>query len=188
MIGIYKYKIVDNEHLYGPNKRLLVFFKGCKIHCEGCVNKHLWSFENADLMDVKELIDIILKENLGGITLHGGEPLDQKEELIKLVKELKKINKSVILFTGYKKKELDSVQASIWNMADIVISGRFIKEKLNFNLQFRGSSNQRVYTHKGIYKNYKVNDGKSATILTIDNNGDVNINGFLTDEIIKILN
>ena len=86
MIGIYTIKIVSNEHLYGPGRRLLIFLKGCKIHCRGCINKHLWSFENANLMTVNEILEIAIKERVEGITLHGGEPLDQAINVYELVK------------------------------------------------------------------------------------------------------
>ncbi len=187
MIGIYKIKIVENEHLYGPGKRLLIFLKGCTIHCKGCVNKHLWSFEDANFMSSNDVLNIAIKENVEGITLHGGEPLDQACELVELIKLIKDNNMSVILFTGYKKKELNKSKIKVWNMADIVISGRFEIDKINVNLQFRGSNNQRIYTHRGKYKNYKVNDGKTSTILTLDNEGNLDINGFLTSDILKII-
>ena len=54
-------------------------------------------------------------------------------------------------------------------------------------MQFRGSTNQRVYTHPGPYKDYKVTDGFTTTILTINENGCLDVNGFLTDDIVKLV-
>ena len=187
MIGIYKIKIVNNEHLYGKGKRLLIFLKGCSIHCKGCINKHLWSFEDATFMDEKEIFALAIKENVEGITLHGGEPLDQAKSLYNLVKMVKDNKMSVILFTGYKKLELDKIQKKIWDISDIVISGRFVMSKRNVSLQFRGSSNQRVYIHKGIYKGYRIKDDKTVTLLTLDEKGNLDINGFITGDILKII-
>ena len=171
MIGIYKIKIVNNEHLYGKGKRLLIFLKGCSIHCDGCI----------------EIVALAIKENVGGITLHGGEPLDQAKSLYNLVKMVKDNKMSVILFTGYKKLELDKIQKKIWDLSDIVISGRFVTSKRNVSLQFRGSSNQRVYVHKGIYKGYRIKDDKTVTLLTLDEKGNLDINGFITGDILKII-
>ena len=56
-------------------------------------------------------------------------------------------------------------------------------EKQNFYLQFKGSTNQKIITHKGKYKDYKIKNGKTVSILTIDNLGNLNIKGFYTNEI-----
>lgn len=187
MIRIHKWMVVDNEHLYGPGRRLLLYLKGCSLHCEGCINQHLWAFEGGSLLSPEEVFDICEIERVSGITIHGGEPLDQAAGLLELVRLAKAKNLTVILFTGYIKKELDIIQKEIWNMSDIVVAGRFLKDKRNVNLQFRGSTNQRVYTHPGPYKGYKVTDGFTTAILTINENGSMDVNGFLTDDIAKLV-
>lgn len=186
MLSYYDYQIVENEHLYGPGKRLLIFLQGCSLHCKGCVNKHLWEFKNDKLISANEILDICEKEKVEGITLHGGEPLDQAKDLLEVIKTLKEKKYTVILFTGYNKKEIKSNALAVWKLADIVISGRFIVSKQNFYLQFRGSTNQRVITHKGKYKNYKVKDGKTVSILSIDRSGNLNIKGFYSNDIKEI--
>lgn len=106
MIKVHKLMIVENEHLYGPGKRLLLYLKGCSIHCGGCINKHLWSFEGGTPMNSTDILEICKKENLDGITIHGGEPLDQANGLYDVVKAIKHENYTSILFTGYIKKNL----------------------------------------------------------------------------------
>ena len=187
MIRIHALKVIENEHLYGPGKRLLLFLQGCSIHCNGCVNQHLWPFEGGQLISSTEILEICDKENVAGITIHGGEPLDQSKELLDLVKLIKNNGFTVVLFTGYLKKELDKTQRKIWDLSDIVVAGRFVLEKKNVYLQFRGSTNQRVYTHNGPYKNYKVEDGQTVAILTINQDGEMDINGFFTEDIKKII-
>ncbi len=183
MLRIHKYMIVENEHLYGPGKRLLIFLKGCSIHCDGCINRHLWDFEGGTLISTEDILNVCINENVEGITIHGGEPLDQSTDLLDLVKELKKNKYTIVLFTGYIKKELNNIQSEIWNVSDLVIAGRFDIKKRNVNLQFRGSTNQRVYKHKGPYENYVVKDGFTSTIITIDDNGNMDVTGFLTEDI-----
>lgn len=187
MIKIQSKMIVENEHLYGPGKRLLLFLKGCSIHCEGCINSHLWSFEGGTPISEFEILEICEKEHLEGITIHGGEPLDQANELLKVVNLLKEKKFTVILFTGYWKKELNKTQIKVWNKADLVVAGRFEIKKRNVNLQFRGSTNQRIITHPGPYKHYKVKDGFTTAIITIDKSGKLNVNGFLTKDIEELV-
>ena len=129
MINIHRYEVVENEHLYGPGKRLLLFTQGCSLHCKGCTNQHLWTFGIGKDVTTTEILNQL--DDLEGITLHGGEPLDQAEALDKLIKKIKEQGKSVILFTGYTYKELDSIQRQAWLSSDIVISGRYEEEKRN---------------------------------------------------------
>lgn len=179
--------VVENEHLYGPGKRLLLFLQGCSLHCEGCINQHLWPFEGGDFISTNELIRLCEINGVEGITIHGGEPLDQAKDLLDLVLQVKKRGLTIVLFTGYIKQELDVIQRKIWDLADIVVAGRFQMKKRNVNLQFRGSTNQKVYTHRGAYKHYKVTDGYTTAVLTIYENGEMDVNGFLTEDISKLV-
>ena len=129
MIRIQKQMIVENEHLYGPGKRLVIYLKGCSLHCKGCINSHLWPFEGGQQISEEEILNLCQKEKVDGITLHGGEPLDQAFELLKIIKLIKNNGLSIVLFTGYNKKELDSYQKRIWDLSDIVIAGRFQLKK-----------------------------------------------------------
>lgn len=187
MINYHEYCIIENEHLYGPGKRLLLFTQGCSIHCEGCVNSHLWNFGCGKDINATEILNICKENKVDGITLHGGEPLDQAPAVLEVIKLLKENGFSVILFTGYIKKELNGAQIKIWNLADIVVSGRFVESKKNLYMQFRGSTNQRIYTHKGKYKGYKVVNGHTVAILTLDDKGNLNVKGFFSNEIKKII-
>ncbi len=186
MIKYDSYIIEENEHLYGPGKRLVLFMQGCSLRCSGCVNEHLWDFSNGKNISITKLVNLC--HDLDGITLHGGEPLDQSEELLILVKKLKKDQKTIILFTGYKFKELEIYsQKQVWKLSDLVISGRYIKEKRNIYLQFRGSTNQRIFKHKGKYKNYKIKDGLTSGIITLTNDGEMISSGFQSDELEKLI-
>lgn len=187
MINYHELCIAENEHLYGPGRRLLLFTQGCSLHCKGCVNSHLWDFGCGKDISAAEILGLCKENNLDGVTLHGGEPLDQPEAVFEAVKLLKENGFSVILFTGYTKKELKGGQIAVWNAADIVVCGRFVESKKNLYMQFRGSTNQRVYTHKGKYKGYKVTDGETVAILTLDGKGGLNVKGFISDDIRKII-
>jgi anaerobic ribonucleoside-triphosphate reductase activating protein len=186
MINYKTYSYEENEHLYGPGKRLLLFTQGCSLHCKGCVNKHLWQFGVGANITVEEVLELC--QDVEGITLHGGEPLDQSEGVLEIVKALKSVGKTVILFTGYQYKELSkSSQKRVWSLSDLVVSGRYIEEKRNIYLQFRGSTNQRVYRHKGKYKDYQIKDGKSVAVIRLNENGKMQSRGFRNQELEELL-
>lgn len=185
MINIHRYEVVENEHLYGPGKRLLLFTQGCSLRCKGCTNQHLWEFGKGIDVTIEEILNQCT--DLDGLTLHGGEPLDQANVLVELIWKLKQQGKTVILFTGYIFKELNKVQKQAWLSSDIVISGRYEEEKRNIYLQFRGSTNQRVYTHQGKYKGYKIKDGQTVAILSFNERGEMQSRGFRTEELEQLL-
>ena len=186
MINIHRYEVVENEHLYGPGKRLLLFTQGCSLRCKGCTNQHLWEFGKGIDVTIEEILNQCA--DLDGITLHGGEPLDQANVLVELIKKLKQQGKTVILFTGYIFKELNKVQKQAWTSSDMVISGRYEEQNRNIYLQFRGSTNQKVFTHKGKYKDYKIKDGQTVAILSFNEQGEMQSRGFRTDELEQLLN
>ncbi len=187
MVNYKSYSIEENEHLYGPGKRLLLFLQGCSIRCKGCVNQHLWPFGTGTDISAAEVV--ALCHDLEGITLHGGEPLDQSDGLFEIVKALKEQGKTIVLFTGYRHKELvRTTQKKVWQLADLVVSGRFVESKKNIYLQFRGSTNQRVYAHRGKYQNYRVRDGKSVGIVRLSEDGVFQSRGFRTAELQTLIN
>lgn len=186
MINYKTYSYEENEHLYGPGKRLLLFTQGCSLHCKGCVNKHLWQFGVGANISAREVLELC--QDVEGITLHGGEPLDQSEGILEVVKALKNAGKTVILFTGYQYKELSKLsQKRAWVLSDLVISGRYVESKRNIYLQFRGSTNQRVYRHRGKYKDYQVKDGKSVAVIRLNENGKMQSRGFRNQELEELL-
>ena len=142
--------IVEESIVDGPGIRMAVFFQGCLHKCKGCHNPHTWSFENGyDIMTE----DIIEKYDnnpvLSGITLTGGEPILQAHAAYWLAKEVKKRNGNVWLYTGYLYHDLINIQEpTIQNLLrniDYLVDDRFVIDKKDYNLKWRGSSNQRIY-------------------------------------------
>lgn len=189
MINYANYYYVENEHLYGPGKRLLLFTQGCSIRCKGCVNSHLWNFDEGTDATAEEIVKLCKSNDIEGITLHGGEPLDQAEGVLEIIEGLKRLGKTVVLFTGYKHKELiNAAQKRCWRMADIVIAGRYDEAKRNIYLQFRGSTNQKIILHKGKYKNYRIHDGKTVAIIRLNDTGSISRLGFEAEQLRALLN
>ena len=44
-----------------------------------------------------------------------------------------------------------------------------------------------MYKHSGPYKNYKLTDGYTTAIITIYDDGNMDINGFLTEDVSKLI-
>lgn len=84
-----------------------------------------------------------------GITISGGEPFLQAEELATMLDGIKaKRNYGVIIYTGFLKEELEKNNENgvqrLLHHADILIDGHYIKE-LDDGKPYRGSSNQKIH-------------------------------------------
>ena len=131
----------------GEGLRTAVFFSGCPFHCKGCFNKELWDYNYGIefTQKIKEEIFSSIDDHISGISILGGEPLckENYDTVLNLCKDFKAAfpNKTIWLWTGY---TLDAVHAEILNYIDVLIDGQFIQEKYDYNLKWRGSSNQRI--------------------------------------------
>lgn len=144
--GIVKESIVD-----GPGIRFTIFVQGCPHHCEGCHNPKTHDFSGGKSTDSAELIKEIKRNPLlAGVTLSGGEPFCQAEALCSLAEEVKAMKKNVVAYSGYTFEELLNLSKEnpfiirLLQSCDLLIDGRYLQEKRDLSLRFRGSSNQRI--------------------------------------------
>ena len=128
-----------------------------------------------------QIKDSISKYNIDNVTILGGEPLEQLEELLLLMPNIKKLNLGIILYTGYEKKEIESSnKIKIMEYPDILISGRYIEEQRNINNHLYGSENQLMEFLTDRYKKEDIINGTYVEI-DIDENGSINMYGYPDD-------
>ena len=129
-IYINVHRIIEKSRVNGPGIRSVVWTQGCSLHCEGCFNKELQSFNMLNEIDVNELAENLAKIDNDGLTLSGGEPLDQKEAVNELIRRYKKLcDKTVFLFTGYNYNEIkiDKEKKCVLLSSDAALCGRYQK-------------------------------------------------------------
>lgn len=127
----------------GPGRRYTIWVQGCSIRCPGCSNKDTW--DQAAGHDV--LIDQIVADaswsDLDGITITGGEPLDQFHALTYLCSILFK-QISIFITTGYTMAQIkEKGYDGILSLIDMICTGPF-DPTLICSGQWRGSSNQEI--------------------------------------------
>ena len=142
-------KIRKMDIANGPGVRVSIFLQGCSFKCKNCFNPETWDFDNGeDFTDeiIKEVIDLSSKKHIKGLSILGGEPLHPKNinGTIKLAKKFKEkyLDKTIWLWTGYLYENV--IDKEIFNYIDILVDGQYKDELKNYNLKWRGSSNQRV--------------------------------------------
>jgi len=134
----------------GPGRRTAIFVSGCSIRCPGCQNPHLFERSTGRTMTVDEVIAVVIAAKDTGVSLLGGEPLDQAEGVAKLCAVLRAQNIHTVVYTGYLYEKLtvrsqsDLAVRDILNTADVLVDGPYVEALGDENIQFRGSRNQRV--------------------------------------------
>ena len=134
----------------GEGIRTNLFVTGCSHHCPDCFNEEYQDFQAGILWDEKaeeELFSYINNPHSVGLTLLGGEPMQNTEGLIPIARRMKEeTDKTLWIYSGYtldKIKEHEDMM-ELLSYADVLVDGRFEKDLKDLTLRFRGSSNQRV--------------------------------------------
>ena len=142
----------------GPGVRVSLFVSGCTHHCPGCFNAEAWDFDYGKPFDtavMDELLTLLAPDYVKGLSLLGGEPFEPQNQAA-LVEFLRKMrerypSKTVWCYSGYTLEQLQGESRArceytdeMLSMIDVLVDGRFVMEKKNIRLRFRGSENQRL--------------------------------------------
>lgn len=146
----------------GPGVRVSIFMQGCAFNCKNCFNQETHDFNGGNEFSdetINKVLELCNNDNIKGLSILGGEPLHPKniEATTKLAKEFKSkfSNKNLWVWTGFLFDE-DLKDKEVLNYIDILIDGRFVQEKHNPKLKWRGSSNQRVINVQESLKSKKI--------------------------------
>ncbi len=144
----------------GPGLRFVLWTQGCSKGCKNCFNPETWSFEKYKLLTPLEIFELIKNSNVSGVTITGGDPLEQPEELLELLILLESLNLSngIILFTGFTIDEInkDFLLRKSLNYIDVLIDGRFEKDQ-RISSSLRGSENQNIIYFSSKIKEEELN-------------------------------
>lgn len=131
----------------GPGLRTSIYCAGCRHQCPGCHNPQSWDFRAGRWMDTKELLEIIKKDTISNVSFSGGDPFYQVDafaELARMIKE--ETDKTIWCWTGFTLEEIqkDRKLSKLLQYIDVLVDGPFIQQLRDTDLQFRGSTNQRI--------------------------------------------
>ena len=176
---------LDRSEIYGPGIRSVIWLQGCTLACKGCWNNQYWSFKGGEEIEVSQILsELDDLTDIEGITLLGGEPLQQAEATLALIEGCKKRNLTVFLYTGYEPEEFDVTMQACFDASDIVITGRYEQEKRDTTLRWRGSLNQQVHFISGRY-NQSVLEEQTEVECHILPNGNLTIVGYAEPEFLN---
>jgi anaerobic ribonucleoside-triphosphate reductase activating protein len=130
----------------GPGARFVVWLQGCTLGCPGCFNPATHDATGGRETTVADLAaQLAATRDIEGLSLSGGEPLQQAEAAAALLDAARVLGLSTLAFSGY---TLDEIRAlphgpAVLARLDVLIDGRYVAgERLATGL--RGSANQRI--------------------------------------------
>lgn len=96
-----------------------------------------------------KLAEELNKSYISGLTLSGGDPVDQLESMLEVCAYVREKcpGKNIWLYTGYTMDQLLEKCPGIDEYVDVVVDGPFVRELRDVSLAYRGSSNQRIRVH-----------------------------------------
>lgn len=129
----------------------VLFFSGCNHNCEGCHSPSTHDFKNGILV-TDEVINTINEEIdkrpfLSSLVLSGGDPMYSSKKILKLLDRLHIPNNTIWVYSGFTLREIKQCKgmSELLDRCNVLIDGKFELEHRDITLQFRGSSNQKMY-------------------------------------------
>lgn len=130
----------------GPGTRFVVWLQGCTLGCVGCFNPGTHDAGGGTAVPVADLLAQLGASSIDGLTLSGGEPLEQPEATLALLRGARALGLSTLVFSGF---TIDEIRArplgpAVLAELDVLVDGRYVApDRLATGL--RGSANQRIH-------------------------------------------
>jgi anaerobic ribonucleoside-triphosphate reductase activating protein len=161
----------------GPGVRFVVWLQGCTLGCPGCFNPGTHDAGGGREVALDELAAQLAAARVDGLTLSGGEPLQQPDAAVALLDAARALGLSTLAFSGY---TLDEIRAlprgpDVLARLDVLIDGRYVAgDRLAIGL--RGSANQRIQL---LTDRYRLADVEATPVaeIRIAPTGDVVLTG-----------
>ena len=130
----------------GPGARFVVWLQGCTLGCPGCFNPTTHDPSGGRTTTVDEIAaQLAATQEIEGVSLSGGEPLQQAEAAAALLDAARALGLSTLAFSGYTLDEICALPhgQAVLDRLDVLVDGRYVAgERLATGL--RGSANQRI--------------------------------------------
>lgn len=142
----------------GPGIRLGIWVQGCRLACPGCMSRDTWDAAGGRSVQVSDVADLwrtARDQGATGVTISGGEPAEQAEEVTRLVRQIRRHDEQlirsgsvsqpadVLVFSGLDEAPFRDRCPDLAACADAAVLGPFDITRPT-DLVWRGSGNQRL--------------------------------------------
>jgi anaerobic ribonucleoside-triphosphate reductase activating protein len=163
----------------GPHLRAAVWVQGCTLACPGCCNPELFPRDGGDAIEVESLAralaDARREHGIEGLTVLGGEPLQQTAAVAELGGRARAVGLGVIVFTGYTLAQARRRAGfdALWAVTDSLVDGPFDATRREPDpgaggRRFVGSRNQTLHHRTARYADPALWRGGEVIELRID--------------------
>ncbi len=178
MLNLYHFEPLSLVN--GPGKRAVVWVQGCTLNCPGCFNPQTHPASAGQAWPVDRLVKTILKQHneIEGISISGGEPLQQLKPLIELTRQVKqRSDLSILLFSGFTWEEIHRIPEApaLLEHLDVLIAGRYVAGK-RLASGLIGSSNKTIHFLTGRYTIADLAPVPAAEVI-LNPNGEIVLSG-----------
>jgi len=143
----------------GPGERFVIWSQGCTLGCPGCFNPGTHPMSGASAAAGLPAADLAAAAaaqagSIEGVTLTGGEPMQQAAAVAVFCRELRaRSDLGIIVLSGYTRAEIEADPARLAAVADadMVIAGRYNRSQ-HLGSGLRGSSNKQYWARTGRYR------------------------------------
>jgi anaerobic ribonucleoside-triphosphate reductase activating protein len=161
----------------GPGARFVVWMQGCTLGCAGCFNPTTHDVAGGREIAIDEIVAQMRASGSEGLSLSGGEPLQQPAASAALLDAARALGMSTLAFSGYSIDEIRALPGGPEVLArlDVLVDGRYVaSERLATGL--RGSANQRIQL---LTDRYSVADVEATPVaeIRIGKNGEMVLTG-----------
>ena len=136
----------------GFGQRAVIWVQGCTIGCPGCISRHTWNRKGGEEIALDALIELLGRQEarsgpFDGLTISGGEPMEQAKAVFMLVERLRDRNwlgptRDVLVYSGLGAAALNDRFGSRLDLFDAMVAGPFKRRIPGHGLA--GSGNQRI--------------------------------------------
>ena len=152
-------EIKDCDIANGIGVRISLFVSGCRNRCRNCFQPQTWDFSYGDPFTAEvedKILSMLSPAYIQGLTVLGGEPMEaeNQRDLLPFLRRVRDAypTKTIWIYSGFTFEELHDpscrarceVTDEILSLIDVLVDGRYVEEKRNISLRFRGSENQRL--------------------------------------------
>ncbi|MEZ4368682.1 MAG: 4Fe-4S single cluster domain-containing protein [Kofleriaceae bacterium] len=130
----------------GPGVRMVVWLQGCTLACPGCFNPTTHPGGGQATPVAELLAQLAATPPTTGLTLSGGEPMQQPDATRALLAGARALGRSTLVFSGYTVEELLARPDGELLLADldVLVDGRYLAGQ-RAGTGLRGSRNQRIH-------------------------------------------
>jgi anaerobic ribonucleoside-triphosphate reductase activating protein len=191
------HSMLSRSTVNGPGERAVIWLQGCSIGCPQCWNPSTHLRSAGSEWAVEEILSrlslVRSRIEISGLTISGGEPLEQAPGLVQLVEDVRGQfpDLSIGLFSGYSETELDrgryfcfpsaavAEKRELWRRVcqalDFAVLGRYSRLAPSSD-PLTTSTNQRLRLYSSRYSLADFN--RQLVEVTIDGHGLTQITGF----------